>query len=83
MTKDNNLQSRASMRRFINWAEVKSRVSLSRSTVWRRIHEGSFPAPVQISRGRVAWLDHEIESWISTQLLVTNGAQATKPSPIP
>ena len=47
MTKDNNLQSRASMRRFINWAEVKSRVSLSRSTVWRRIHEGSFPAPVR------------------------------------
>ena len=69
MTKDNNPQSRALMRRFINWAEVKSRVSLSRSTVWRRVHEGTFPAPVRISHGRVAWLDHEIESWISTQLL--------------
>ena len=80
MTKNRDPQSRASMRRFINWAEVKSRVSLSRSTVWRRIYEGTFPAPVRISQGRVAWLDHEIELWISTQLLQ---AAQKKPTPIP
>jgi len=83
MTKTENPQFGAPMRRFINWGEVKSRVSLSRSTVWRRIQEGTFPAPVRISQGRVAWLDHEIDSWISAQLHAASGLQTVKPAAIP
>lgn len=55
-------------RRFLKDDEVEQRTSLSRSTRWRRIKEKTFPAPVQISKGRVAWLEDDVESWISQQL---------------
>ena len=62
MTKDNNLQSRASMRRFINWAEVKSRVSPQPE---HRLGGGSTRGVslrlYKSLSGRVAWLDHEIK----------------------
>ena len=54
--------------RFLNWLAVRSRVSLSRSTVWRKVQEGSFPAPIRISKGRVGWLEADIERWINVQL---------------
>ncbi len=55
-------------RRFINEPEVARRDSLSRSTRWRRIKEGTYPAPIRISKNRVAWLEHDIEAWISAQV---------------
>ena len=55
-------------RRFLKSEEVKQRTSLSRSTRWRRIKERKFPAPIRISTGRVAWLEADIEAWISQQL---------------
>ena len=61
--------------RFLNWLAVGSRVSLSRSTVWRKIQEGSFPAAIRISKGRVGWLEADIERWIHAQLRETCGPQ--------
>ena len=61
--------------RFLNWLAVGSRVSLSRSTVWRKIQEGSFPAPIRISKGRVGWLEADIERWINAQLQAANRRQ--------
>ena len=55
-------------RRFLKSEEVEQRTSLSRSTRWRRVKEKTFPAPFRISSGRVAWLEADIEAWISQQL---------------
>ena len=61
--------------RFVDWRTVRGRVSLSRSTVWRKIREGSFPAPIRISQGRVGWLEADIERWINAQLQAANRRQ--------
>ncbi len=53
--------------RLISWPELKELVPLSRTTVWRRVREGRFPAPLQISRGRVAWRESDVVSWIASQ----------------
>ena len=38
-------------------------VRLSAATIWRKVRNGSFPKPVQVSAGRVAWVKSEIEAW--------------------
>lgn len=47
------------------WSDLKTRIPLSRSTVWRRIQAGAFPAPLQISPGRVAWRKQDILDWMN------------------
>ena len=50
--------------RLIDWSELRRRIPLSRSTVWRLIRKGRFPAPLKISPGRVAWREDDIQAWM-------------------
>ena len=61
------IASNADAPRLIAWPELRQRIPLSRSTIWRRIRDGNFPAPIQISPGRVAWLERDILAWIAAQ----------------
>lgn len=40
-------------------------VPFSKSTLWRRVKAGEFPAPVKLSTGITAWKAEEVRSWIS------------------
>jgi prophage regulatory protein len=51
--------------RLLPWPHVKQLIPLSRTTIWRRIRDGRFPRPLQISPGRVAWVEAEILTWIA------------------
>ena len=37
---------------------------LSRSTLWRKIRVGHFPAPIKVSAGVTAWRADEIRCWL-------------------
>lgn len=50
---------------FIKLPEVKRRTTLSTSEIYRRIEAGTFPAQVRLGAKAVAWLEHEIDTWIS------------------
>jgi predicted DNA-binding transcriptional regulator AlpA len=56
-----------SAKRLLSWPQVKDRVPMSRTTAWRRMREDAFPRPVRISKGRVAWIEDEIVSWINAR----------------
>jgi prophage regulatory protein len=47
---------------------VKARTGLSRSTIYSRITEGSFPRPISLGARAVGWLESDIESWVSSRL---------------
>lgn len=47
---------------------VKARTGLSRSTIYQRIKEGSFPAQVSLDPRAVGWLEADIGAWIETQV---------------
>ncbi|WP_306147206.1 MULTISPECIES: AlpA family transcriptional regulator [unclassified Roseibium] len=49
---------------LLKLSEVKNRVSLGSSTIYRYIDAGRFPRPRQVGRGNVRWLEHEINDWI-------------------
>ena len=54
---------------------VKSRTGLSRSTIYERIANGSFPQPVRLGARAVGWRESEIAAWIGA--LATKSPQRT------
>lgn len=50
--------------RFVKLDEVKRRVGLGKSMIYRLISEGKFPAPYKLSPLASRWSDQEIVDWI-------------------
>lgn len=48
--------------------EVKVRTGLSRSTIYLRISEGSFPKPVSLGSRAVGWIEEEIQQWLKQRI---------------
>ena len=51
--------------RIVRLPTVLSRTGLSRSTLYRKIAEGTFPRQVQISIHGAGWYESQIELWIA------------------
>jgi prophage regulatory protein len=47
---------------------VKARTGLSRSTIYLRIAEGSFPAPVSLGGRAVGWIETEVNDWLAKRI---------------
>lgn len=47
---------------------VMENTGLARSTIYKYMKQGNFPAPVPLGGRAVAWLDSEIEGWIGERL---------------
>lgn len=47
---------------------VKARTGLSRSTIYLRIAQKSFPEPVCLGGRAVGWIEDEIEAWVKAQI---------------
>ncbi|QJQ95431.1 MULTISPECIES: AlpA family transcriptional regulator [Halomonadaceae] len=56
------------MPNLIRRAEVLQRCAISNSTLYRLIDTEEFPAPVQVSRRGVAWVEHEVDEWITNRI---------------
>jgi prophage regulatory protein len=44
--------------------QVKSRVGLSRSSIYLAMSQGNFPQPVKLGARAVGWLESEVDEWI-------------------
>ena len=53
--------------RLLRFPAVRERTGLSRSTIWRLERRGTFPKHRRISANAVAWLEHEVNAWISAR----------------
>ena len=51
--------------RIIRLKTVINRSGLSRSTVYRKISEGTFPPKVKLSLHGVGWRESELNRWIA------------------
>ncbi|MEX4010733.1 helix-turn-helix transcriptional regulator [Neoaquamicrobium sediminum] len=50
--------------RIIRLKTVLARTGLSRSTIYRKIAEGTFPAQVRISINGAGWRESDINCWV-------------------
>jgi prophage regulatory protein len=65
----NNNQEKLSILRR---KQVEKRTGLSRSTIYLRIQEGTFPKPIKLGARAVGWLENEIEAWLAALMEIRN-----------
>lgn len=53
--------------------EVKAITGLSKSTIYSRIAEGTFPKQILIGPRLVAWVESDIQNWIAEQVSAARG----------
>lgn len=51
--------------RIIRLKTVLARTGLSRSTIYRKIREGTFPAQLRISSNGAGWHESDIDRWVA------------------
>jgi prophage regulatory protein len=65
----NNTQRGANMTHTIlRLPAVKTSTGLSRSTIYLRVAEGTFPRPVSLGGRAVGWLEAEIQEWLRQRI---------------
>lgn len=52
--------------------QVEIRTGLSRSTIYLRIQEGTFPKPLNLGVRSVGWVESEIDDWLVAKLKTRN-----------
>ena len=48
--------------------QVKERVGLGRTSIYKLVAEGKFPKPVHILGRNVAWVDSEVDEWMMDRI---------------
>ena len=72
------MEIKSPQKRFIRLPEVLSRTGYGRTSIYRKMEDGSFPRCVKLGgpledpnafdcRG-VAWIEHEVEQWMATRI---------------
>ena len=56
------------MHTILRLPAVKTSTGLSRSTIYLRIAEGTFPRPISLGGRAVGWLEAEIQEWLQQRI---------------
>ncbi|HWQ39358.1 MAG TPA: AlpA family transcriptional regulator [Burkholderiales bacterium] len=62
--------------RILRLPTVKARTGLSRSTIYLRVSDGTFPKPVSLGGRAVGWVEAEIQQWLEQQIEASRKAAA-------
>lgn len=54
--------------RLVRLDEVIARVGVGKSAIYARIRAKTFPAPVPLGGGSVAWVEAELDAWIVARI---------------
>lgn len=61
------VSDRSKVTRFVRLPEAMHLCGLSRSSIYQKMTDGSFPARIRISARSVAWLESDLIAWIEAQ----------------
>lgn len=61
--------------RLLRLPQVKERVGLSRTQIYRLIKLGEFPPSIPITARAVAWRSDEIDAWVDQRITATQDAK--------
>lgn len=50
---------------FIRQKQLATIIPFSRTTLWRKVGNGEFPAPIRLSVGISAWKVEDVRTWIA------------------
>ena len=64
----NNIQHK-----LLRLPQVKASTGLSKSTIYARIAEGTFPKQIPLGPRLVVWVESDIQKWIAEQVSEARG----------
>jgi prophage regulatory protein len=64
----NNLQHK-----LLRLPQVKESTGLSKSSIYARIAEGTFPKQIPLGPRLVVWVESDIQNWITEQVSAARG----------
>ena len=59
--------------KFLRLPEVKATTGLSKSSIYARISEGTFPKQIPLGPRLVVWVEADIQNWITEQVSAARG----------
>ena len=59
---------------FWRLPKVQQETGLSRTSIFRKMEDGTFPKSFKITERSVAWLSDEVEQWKAARLAVREAA---------
>ena len=59
--------------KLLRLPQVKSITGLSKSTIYFRISEGTFPKQIPLGPRLVVWVESDIQNWIAKQVAAVRG----------
>ena len=59
--------------RVLRLPRVQARTGLSRSSIYMRVANRSFPQPVRLGARAIGWIESEVDQWIRAQIAASRG----------
>jgi prophage regulatory protein len=59
--------------KFVRLPQVKQSTGLSKSAIYARIAEGTFPRQIPLGPRLVVWVESDIQNWIAEQVSAARG----------
>lgn len=59
--------------KLLRLPDVKATTGLSKSTIYARISEGTFPKQIPLGPRLVVWVESDIQNWIDEQVASARG----------
>ena len=59
--------------KFLRTPQVKQITGLSKSSIYARIAEGTFPKQIPLGPRLVVWVESDIQKWIAEQVAAARG----------
>ncbi len=63
------MQNQSQPKRAIRETEVRVKIGLSHTTIWRLVREDKFPKPFRIGKRAVAWNEADVDAWLNARQL--------------
>jgi len=57
----------ATLPRLLTLKQLRTNLTISRTTVWRAVRLGTFPAPLQLTPTRIAWRETDVLAWLAAR----------------
>lgn len=66
MLVDVNISKEIMTTKLMKLPAVLTRVAISRSKLYAKVKEGTFPAPISLGARAVAWVEAEVDEWVDS-----------------
>lgn len=73
MTSRESILMHTQNNKLLRLKQVKETTGLSKSTIYSRIAEGTFPKQIPLGPRLVVWVESDIQNWISEQVSAARG----------